>query len=115
MQYYEATLTLEDRVVHLLATVPRRVQASPRTNLEMVEVKYWRFDSMVWRVMQHLMLGTGELKIFRNYHVTNGYYNHPYKTYDGGKDSYSECDSGVVQFECAGLNIVHVEKSLLLY
>ena len=47
---------------------------------------------MVWRVMQHLMLGTGELENFRNYRVTNGYYDHPYKTYGRGKESYSAWD-----------------------
>ena len=45
----------------------------------------------------------------------NGYCDHRYRTYNGGTYSYSEWEMRVVELEAPGINIVLVEKSLLLY
>ena len=43
------------------------VEAFDRRDLQRVEVKLWRFDTMVKRAIQYLMLGKGELRNFRHY------------------------------------------------
>lgn len=52
---------------------------------------------------------------FRNYHILNGYFDHRYRTYNGGTDSYNGWDWGVVELEAQGLDTVNFEKSLLLH
>ena len=70
----------------------------------------------MWRVMKYLMLGTGELQNFRNYRIISGYRNLFFSTDNGGTNSYSGWDLGVVELQAVGLDeIMHAEKTLLLY
>ena len=83
-----------------LANPSLPVAASPRTTLEMVKVKFWRYDPMIRRLVHTFMLGTREMRNFRTIKISMRYTE--YKAKYGR--ACTDLDFKCVDYACGGFD-----------